>query len=151
VSGAAIVLLLLASACGATHAAPPSPAVQLVEVRTTIRAFMRALAAADGNAACSRLTPHGQASVIGAIGPELKNFGVTGCPAVVHMTGIQLSARLRRELRTVRVGAVTLESSSAAVAWSEISSRAGDVAAFFDRRGSVRLEQVGGAWQIDSL
>jgi hypothetical protein len=149
-AGSAVALALVLAGCG-SNGSSVSPATQRVEIRDTLGTFLRALAAADGTAACRELTPTGQASVIHAIGPELTNFGINTCAQVVHVTGAQLTPKLRRELTTATVGAVTLAGSSATVQWSAITSPAGDVGAFFGHPKPVRLVEVKGGWEIESL
>jgi hypothetical protein len=147
-AAALAALALLAAGCGGGGV---SAAAQRKAVRATIVTFMRELAAGDGKVACGGLTAAGQNSVIHAIGPELANFGLFTCDQAVTVTGSQLSARLRRALLEVRVGAVALSGSRASVRWSEVSSAGGDLAAFFGHPPALRLVQTKGFWQIDSL
>jgi hypothetical protein len=152
VAGALVAFVSLLAACGGGGATTTtSPVAQRAEIRGAIRTFLRGLAAADGASACSVLTPAGRKSVIAAIGPELKNFDIHGCEQVVHWTGIQLSAALRRQLKTAVVGAVALAGATATVQWSAITSPAGDVAGFFARRKPLSLVEVDGAWRIGSI
>jgi len=144
---AALTLAAVLAGCGASA----SPTAQSGEIRDTIRTFMRGLAEADGARACRVLTPAGQASVIKTVGPELKNFGIDTCAQVVHLTGIQLTAKLREELASATVGAVALHGSTATVRWSAITSPGGDVGAFFGNPRPVTLVDVDGVWRISSL
>jgi hypothetical protein len=145
-----VALALVLAGCGSSGSSV-SPAKQRVEIRNTLSRFLRALATADGTAACRELTPAGQASVIHTIGPELTNFGINTCAQVVHVTGAQLTPKLRRELTTATVGAVMLLGSTATVQWSAITSRAGEVGAFFAHPKPIRLAEVSGSWEIDAL
>jgi len=113
--------------------------------------MLRDLADADGQAACERLTATGQASLIKAIGPELTNFGINDCAQVVHITGRQLSPKLRRELRHATVGRVAVHGSNAIARWSAITSLDGDLAAFFGHPKPVTLVEVDGRWLISGL
>ena len=67
------------------------------------------------------------------------------------MTGSELTARLRRELASVRVGAVALDGSAATVQWSAITSPFGDVAAYFGHPKPVTLTEPAGYWEISSF
>jgi hypothetical protein len=145
---AACALALLACSCGGGGGVPPQARAH---IRATIVTFMRELAAGNGKVACEGLTAAGQNSAIGAIGPELANFGIFTCAQTVQVTGAQLSAKLRRELLAVRVGSISLSGTRASVRWSQITSPGGDVAAFFRRHGAVRLLYINNFWFIDSL
>lgn len=142
----ACALALLAGACGG--GADPGARSH---IRATIVTFMRELATANGKVACEGLTAAGQNAVIGALGPELANFGIDTCAQTVQLTGTQLSARLRQELLAVRVGSISVSGTRASVRWSQISSPDGAPAAFFRRHGSLRLIETGGFWLIDGL
>jgi len=146
-AAAALTVVALLAGCGTSV----SPATQRAEIRGTLDTFMRELAAGDGTIACERLTSAGQASVIHTIGPELANFGIDTCAQVVHLTGTQLTPRLRGELAGVMVGAVAVHDSTATVRWSAITSPAGDVAAYFGRPKPVTLSNVDGVWRISAL
>jgi hypothetical protein len=144
---AACALALLACSCGGTATPPQARA----HIRATIVTFMRELAAGNGKVACEGLTNAGQNSVIGALGPELANFGIFTCAQTVQVTGAQLSAKLRRELLATRVGSISLSGTRASVRWSQITSPVGDLAAFFRRHGAVRLLYADDFWFIDAL
>jgi hypothetical protein len=144
---AACALALLACSCGSASV----PAHAREHIRATVLTFMRELAAGNGRVACEGLTDAGQNSAIGALGPELANFGIDTCAQTVQITGAQLSAKLRRELLSVRVGSISVSGNTASVRWSQIASPDGDVAAFFHRHGAVRLLYKNGFWFIDSL
>ena len=141
-------MALLVCSCGGANPVAPSARAH---IRATIVTFMRELAAANGKVACEGLTDSGQNSVIGAIGPELANFGIDTCAQTVAVTGSQLTAKLRRALLAVRVGSVSVTGSSAIVSWSQITSPSGDLAAFFGHPRTMRLRATGGFWQIDRL
>jgi hypothetical protein len=144
---ATCALALPACSCGA--GAPPPHA--RAHIRATIVTFMRELAAGNGKVACEGLTAAGQNSAIGAIGPELANFGIFTCAQTVQVTGAQLSAKLRRELLAVRVGSISLSGTHASVRWSQITSPGGAGAAVFRRHAAVRLLYSDDFWLIDSL
>jgi hypothetical protein len=146
-AGAVFVTAVVLAGCGGGVPA----ATQRRDVRATVRTFMRELAAAHGAIACAGLTPAGQSSVIATIGPELGNFGIDSCAQVVRVTGAQLSAPLRRELASVQVGAVALHGARATVRWSAVTSRFGDVAAYFGRAEAIELADADGFWKISSL
>jgi hypothetical protein len=112
---------------------------------------MRELAAANGKVACEGLTAAGQGSLIQTIGPELGNFGIETCAQVVQVTGVQLAPKVRSELASVTVGAVTLHGSTATVQWAAIVSPAGNVASFFGHPKAVQLADVDGFWEISSF
>ena len=147
--GAVLALALASQLAGCGKSVPP--AKQRGEVRSTISTFMRELAAANGKVACEALTAAGQGSLIQTIGPELGNFGIETCPQVVQVTGFQLAAKVRRELASVTVGAVTLHGSTATVQWAAIQSPAGNVASFFGHPKAVQLADVHGFWAITSF
>jgi hypothetical protein len=83
--------------------------------------------------------------VIGAIGPELANFGIDTCSQTVAVTGSQLKEKLRQALLGVRVGAISVTGSRASVSWSQITSPGGDLAAFFGHPKTMRLLASGGS------
>lgn len=112
---------------------------------------MRELALANGKVACEGLTVAGSQSVIATIGPELGNFGINSCVQVVSLTGGQLTAALRRELANVSVGAVALHGASATVRWSAVTSRYGDVAAYFGHPKALILSEIRGFWYLSRL
>ena len=112
---------------------------------------MRELAAGDGRVACGGLTASGQSSVIGVLGPELANFGIDTCAGTVQVTGYQLTRALRRQLLTVRVGAVKLRDSTATVEWSQIQSPNGSLSALFGHSPAVLLRRIRGFWAISRL
>lgn len=139
---------LLLAACGSTHAAP---AKQRSDVRVTVTGLLRDLAAGNGAAVCARLTTAGRSSLIKAVGPELSNFGITSCEQVVHITGMQLSAQLRSELRHAAVGVVAVHGSRATVRWADVTSPQGDLGAFFGHPPALQLVAANGAWLVSSL
>jgi hypothetical protein len=145
-AGACALALLVCACGGATE-----PAHAREHIRATVVTFMRELAVGNGKVACEGLTDAGQNSAIGALGPELANFGIDTCAQTVQVTGAQLSAKLRRELLGVRVGSISVSGTTASVPWSQIASPGGDVADFFGRHGAVRLLYKSGFWFIDSL
>ncbi|HEX4034952.1 MAG TPA: hypothetical protein VHX66_10965 [Solirubrobacteraceae bacterium] len=144
-----MVLTSLLAGCGGGSSVPP--ARQRAAIRATVRTFMRELAIANGKVACEGLTVAGSQSVIATIGPELGNFGINSCAQVVSLTGGQLSAALRRELASVTVGAVALHGSNATVRWSAVTSRFGDVAAYFGHPKAMILSEIRGFWYINRL
>ena len=147
-AAALVALALLPAACGSKQA---SPAEQQAQVRTAVAGMLHDLAAADGRAVCAGLTEAGQASVIKAVGPELTNFGIDDCDQVVHITGTQLTPKLRAELRHATVGDVSLQGDTATVQWSEIRSPGGDLGAFFGHPRALTLVDVNGTWLVSSL
>jgi hypothetical protein len=147
--GAVVALALASQLTGCGKTVPP--ATQRVKVRSTLSTFMRELAAANGKVACEGLTAAGQDSLIRTIGPELGNFGIETCAQVVQVTGFQLTAKVRRELASVTVGAVSLHGSTATVQWAAITSPAGNVASFFGHPTAVKLADVDGFWEISSF
>jgi hypothetical protein len=149
-AGGACALALLLCSCGGGAVKPAGPAAR-AHIRATIVTFMRELAVANGKVACEGLTNSGQNSVIGALGPELANFGIDTCSQTVALTGSQLAPTLRRALAAVRVGSVSLAGSRASVDWSQITSPEGDLAAFFGHPKTMRLLETAGFWQIDRL
>jgi hypothetical protein len=145
----ALAAVILAG-CGG-GAREPSAAAQRNAVRATLATFLRELSAGHGQIACEGLTAAGASSVIGVIGPELGNFGIDSCAQVVQVTGSQLTPALRRELASVRIGAVALHGSSATVAWSAITSPGGDLGAYFGHPRPVRFAYLNRFWYISSL
>jgi hypothetical protein len=143
-----VALALLLAGCGAKHV---SQAAQRTQVRTTVVSFLRDFAAGDGQAVCARLTTSGRTSLIKTVGPELANFGITRCDQVVHVTAMQLPAKIRDELRQATVGAVVLKGSTATVEWSEIGSSEGDLGAFFGHPRALTLVAVKDAWLVSAL
>jgi hypothetical protein len=149
-AGAACALALLVCSCGGGGGKSAAPSAR-AHIRATIVTFMRELAAANGKIACEGLTSAGENSVIGAIGPELANFGIDTCSQTVTLTGSQLEAKLRRALLEVRVGSIAVVGTRASVSWSQITSPGGDLAAFFGHPQPMRLLAHDGFWQIDRL
>jgi hypothetical protein len=141
----AIALAGVLAGCGSSR--PPS-GTQRSAVRATIRTFMSELAAGNGKVACEGLTLGGQSSMIAVVGPELGNFGIDTCAQVVHVTAVELTTSLRRELASVAVGAVELHGTSATVPWSSIHSPAGDVSAYFGHAKPLELDEIRGFWYI---
>ena len=146
-AGIVAVALLLAG-CGSKHV---SPSAQRAQVRTTVVSLLRDFAAGDGQAVCARLTTSGRTSLIKTVGPELQNFGITRCDQVVHVTAVQLTARIRGALRHATVGAVALQGSTATVEWSQIKSASGDLGAFFGHPRPLTLVAVKGGWLVSAL
>ncbi len=146
----ACALALALAACGGGGPKAPAPAASKASVRRTIVTFTRELAAGNGRVACGGLTASGQSSVIGVLGPELANCGIDTCAGTVQVTGYQLTKVLRRELLTVRVGAVKL-SASTATEWSQIQTTAGSLSALFGHPPAVTLRRIRGFWAISRL
>jgi hypothetical protein len=142
---AAIVLAAALAGCGGKSV---PAATQRADVRATIRTFMRELAAGNGQVACEGLTVGGQSSMISVVGPELGNFGIDSCAQVVQVTGSELTAKLRRELASVTVGAVKLDGAGATVPWSSIRSPAGDISSYFGHARPLELLDIHGFWYL---
>jgi hypothetical protein len=149
-AGAACALALALCSCGGARKPAAEPSAR-AHIRATIVTFMLELAAANGKVACEGLTNPGQNSVIGALGPELANFGIDTCSQTVTLTGSQLAPKLRRALEAVRVGSISVAGARARVNWSQITSPDGDLAAFFGHPKTMRLRASEGFWQIDRL
>jgi hypothetical protein len=141
----AIALAAVLAGCGGKGV---PAATQRADVRATIRTFMRELAAGNGQVACEGLTFGGQSSMIAVVGPELGNFGIDSCAQVVGVTGEELTAMLRRELASVKVGAVELHGTTATVPWSSIRSALGDASAYFGHAKPLELADIHGFWYI---
>jgi hypothetical protein len=143
---ATIAVALALAGCGGGPSG--SAASQRTAVRRTIVTFMRELAAGNGMVACEGLTVGGASSLSATLGPELGNFGIDGCVAVVGVIGSGLSATLRNQLANVTVGAVTLDGSKATVSWSALPSA---VAAFFGSSKPITLIWEKNFWYVDGF
>jgi hypothetical protein len=146
-AGCLVAIALAAALAGCGGKSVPS-ATQRVEIRATVRTFMRELAAGNGQVACEGLTVGGQSSMISVVGPELGNFGIDSCAQVVQVTATELTAKLRRELSSVTVGAVELHGAGATVSWSSIRSPVGDVSGYFGHARPLELLDIHDFWYL---
>jgi hypothetical protein len=137
---------LLLAACGGGPSG--SLTSQRAAVRRTIVTFMREFAAGNGTVACEGLTVGGAASLTAAVGPELGNFGINGCVAVIGATASELNATLRNELETVTVGTVALHGSNATVRWSALPRA---VATYFSSTTPLRVIWEHNFWYINGF
>jgi hypothetical protein len=137
---------LLLCACGGGPSG--SPASQRGAVRRTIVTFMLEFAAGDGMVACGGLTVGGASSLAAAVGPELGNFGINGCVAVIGATASELNATLREELKSVTVATVALHGSDATVRWSALPRA---VATYFGSPTPITLIWEHNFWYINGF
>jgi hypothetical protein len=138
---------LLLAACGGGGPSG-SPAGQRAAVRATIVTFMREFAAGNAMVACEGLTVGGASSLTAAVGPELGNFGINGCVAVIRVTASELPKTVRGELAAVTVGAVALKGSLATVRWSALPR---SLAAYFASSKPIKLIWEHNFWYIDGF
>ena len=139
-------MALALTACGGGPSG--SAASQRSAIRRTIATFMREFAAGDAMVACEGLTVGGASSLTTAVGPELGNFGIDGCVAVIRVTASELPSAVRRELSAVTVGAVTLNGSSATVEWSALPR---SVAAYFGSAKPIEMIWEHNFWYINGF
>jgi hypothetical protein len=150
---------LVLSGCGADAGLAPEPAAPtsaaVTAVRGVVRSFARALAAGDGASACALLDTQAQLQLDGEVQPggNGSTSNLTVCEEAIAQTAAQLASRSRTILENIRVGQVVIDSDTATIDESQLTSPYGSAAP--DPGASspapVTLELYGERWLIDGL
>jgi hypothetical protein len=150
---------LVLSGCGADAGLTPTPAdptsAAVTAVRGVVRSFAHALAAGDGASACALLDTQAQLQLNAEAAPSGGGSAsqLAGCEQAVAQTAAQLASRSRKILDSVRVGQVVIDSGTATIDQSQLTSPYGSATP--DPGASspapVALQLYGSRWLIDNL
>jgi hypothetical protein len=150
---------LVLSGCGADAGFTPTPADPtsgaVTAVRSVVRSFAHALAAGDGASACALLDTQAQLQLNAEAAPSGGGSAsqLAGCEQAVAQTAAQLASRSRMILDSVRVGQVVIDSGTATIDQSQLTSPYGSATPDPGASGPapVALQLYGSRWLIDNL
>ena len=111
--------------------------------RRTVVAWLAAIAAGDGAAACRLMTDTGQA--------DLHAGSVASCRETVSEMRAELSADEPTLLKAVLVTRIVVHAGNAAVAVADIRASDGSAVGVLGAFSGVQLPRLSGAWRIAGL
>jgi hypothetical protein len=140
----AVLIATAAGGCGSSHKSPPQEQVARQQVTQTVRSYLRAQVAGDGQAACALLTASGQQELITLVVQAGKGL-VTSRPSCQY--AVALVRAVAGATILTALGQATVEAVN--VAGSRATALVTAGTAFPNEQ--VSLQKVGMTWKIASV
>jgi hypothetical protein len=140
----AVLIATAAGGCGSSHKSPPPEQVARQQVTQTVRSYLRAQVAGDGQAACALLTASGQQELITLVVQAGKGL-VTSRPSCAH--AVALVRAVAGATILTALGQASVE--DVHVTRSRATALVTAGSAFQNQQ--VLLQKVGTTWKIASV